>query len=160
MNQKIKQIVPPVAVFISRLGMLPANFSPLGSYGFFGGSPLLYFGSILAFDYLVGGFYKGFVFTYLGFAIYFILGKLAKNSLKKQALFLPLSSFLFFLVSNFGVWYYWYPHTLEGLLTCYLVAVPFYKNTLFGDIMFGYGILILKRVNLNISTNSASTVGS
>lgn len=140
----LKQILPAIAVFISRFGMLPANFSPVGSYGFWGGNLFFYFASIVAFDYFRGGFYKGFLFTYFGFLIYFLLGKIAKKSFKRQALFLPLSSFLFFLISNFGVWYYWYPHTIDGLMTCYLVAIPFYRNTLLGDVVFGYGAMMVR----------------
>ncbi len=132
-----------IAVFGSRLGMLPANVSPLGSFGFFSQSYLAYFSTIVLFDWLVGGFYPGFWVTYLGFMMYPLLGKLAKST-QNKLLLLPLASFLFFLVSNFGVWWYWYPHTIEGLTTCYLLAIPFYKRTLAGDLIFGYGYLLLK----------------
>ena len=142
----LNQLLPTIVVFISRFGMLPANFSPLGAYGFWGGNLFFYFSSIVIFDYFKGGFYKGFLFTYIGFFIYFLLGKLAINNFKRQALFLPLSSFLFFLISNFGVWYYWYPHTFDGLLRCYLVAVPFYRNTLLGDLVFGYGVMVMRLI--------------
>lgn len=133
-----------LSVFISRLGLLPANFSPLGSYGFFGQNFLLYFGSILLFDLTVGGFYRGFIFTYLGFGAYYFLGRLAKNNPAKQTLYLPIASFVFFALSNFGSWFYWYPHTLEGFIACYLVALPFYRNTLLADLVFGYGYIYLK----------------
>jgi hypothetical protein len=39
----------------------------------------------------------------------------------------------FFVVSNYGVWasgFNGYPHTLAGLWTCYLAAIPFYRNDL------------------------------
>ena len=38
-----------------------------------------------------------------------------------------LSSVLFFLVSNFGVWAVqnMYPHTFAGLIECYMMAIPF-----------------------------------
>jgi hypothetical protein len=139
-----KNITTTTAVFISRLGYLPANISPLGSFGFFGKNKWLFFTTIILFDWLVGGFYPGFWVTYLGFAMYPLLGKLAKSTRLKLTL-LPLASFLFFLVSNFGVWWYWYPHTLTGLTTCYLLAVPFYKQTLIGDLVFGYGYLLVKK---------------
>jgi hypothetical protein len=44
----------------------------------------------------------------------------------------------FFLVTNFLVWLRGttYPQTLEGLLTCYLAGVPFYRQTLVGDLVF------------------------
>ncbi len=133
-----------IGVFISRLSLLPANVSFLGSFGFFGGNLLAFFASIIGFDLLVGGLYKGFVFTYLGFFSYYLLGKIARHHLKRQLVLLPTASFLFFLISNLGVWFYWYPQTWEGLLACYLAAVPFYKNTLLGDLVFGYSYLAIK----------------
>jgi hypothetical protein len=48
------------------------------------------------------------------------------------------SSISFFLLSNFGVWaaYELYPKTLSGLITCYAMAVPFFRGTLAGDLLF------------------------
>lgn len=136
----MKKLLTSIVVFFSRFGYLPANVSLLGSFGFFGGNFFLYFFSIVLFDVVKGGFYSGFLFTYLGFLGYWILGRMAKSLQLKLAL-LPIASFIFFLVSNFGVWLYWYPHTLSGLITCYSLAIPFYKNTLFGDLFFGYGYI-------------------
>ncbi len=141
-NKFFSESLAAGAVFISRFGLLPANISPLGSLGFFG-NPLLYGISILAFDLLIKGIYPGFWLTYIGFACYPLLGLIAKNSLKKKMLLLPLASFLFFLISNFGVWWYWYDHTLAKLLICYGLAVPFYTRTLIGDLLFGYGYLAI-----------------
>lgn len=142
-NKAIKLVIP-AAVLVSRLGLFPANISPLGSYGFFSKNFILYFATIIIFDRFVGGLYSGFWIVYLGFLTYPLMGKLAGTNLKRQALFLPLASFLFFLISNFGVFYFWYPHTLTGLITCYTLALPFYTRTLIGDIVFGYGYLALK----------------
>ncbi len=39
----------------------------------------------------------------------------------------------FFLASNYTVWAApssWYPHSLQGLLTCYAAGLPFYRNDL------------------------------
>ncbi|GIK84318.1 MAG: hypothetical protein BroJett025_09400 [Patescibacteria group bacterium] len=138
----LRQIPTAVLVFVSRLNVLPANISPLGSYGFFGNS-LLFAVSIVAFDVLVKGMYPGFWLTYIGFACYAVLGKLSKNSLKRQLVFLPFASFLFFLISNLGVWWYWYGHTIADLLLCYTVAIPFYSRTLIGDLFFGYTYILL-----------------
>lgn len=142
-SNSIYQGLIALVVFVSRWQLLPANFSPVGSYGFLGGYPGLFFLTIIAFDWLRGGFYPGFLFTYLGFAGYAWLGRLSQGRWRYQLLFLPLASGLFFLLSNFGVWWYWYPHTLTGLLTCYSLAVPFYGRTLLGDIVFGYGTLLI-----------------
>ena len=48
------------------------------------------------------------------------------------------ASVLFFLVSNFGVWLnsVTYPKTIAGLLGCYEMAIPFFQNTMFGDLFF------------------------
>ncbi|MBP7842859.1 hypothetical protein KA017_02550, partial [Candidatus Woesebacteria bacterium] len=143
----LKQTLAVALVFISRLNILPANISPLGSFGFFG-NPILFAVSIVAFDLLVKGIYPGFWLTYVGFASYAVLGRLSKNSLKRQLVLLPFASFLFFLLSNLGVWWYWYDHTLAGLLLCYSLAVPFYSKTLIGDLFFGYGYLVFSNINL------------
>ena len=49
-----------------------------------------------------------------------------------------LASFLFFLISNFGVWILGYPKNLEGLLLCYTMAIPFFGYSIAGDLFFGY----------------------
>lgn len=137
-----KLLLGGILTFISRLRLLPANFSPLGSFGFFGQSPLIYFASILFFDKFYGGFYPGFIWTYLGFAAYPFLGFLTRNNTKLQILFLPFSSFSFFILSNLGSFFSIYPQNFDGLLTCYTLALPFYIRTLISDVIFGYGYLI------------------
>jgi len=49
------------------------------------------------------------------------------------------SSVSFFVVSNFAVWACWrdmYPRTVSGLMTCYAMAVPFFRHALEGDLLF------------------------
>ncbi len=53
-----------------------------------------------------------------------------------------ISSLIFFIVSNFGVWVLSYPHTIEGLIACYTLAIPFFGYSILGDmawslILFG-----------------------
>lgn len=153
LNKTVTQFGTVTLVFISRLGLLPANISPLGSYGFFG-NPLLYVIAILTFDLLVKGIYPGVVFTYIGFLFYPILGKLSTQSVKKQLILLPLASFLFFVFSNLGVWWYWYEHTLTELLMCYTLALPFYTRTFLSDIFFGYSYLFLQKYSGTISSDT------
>ena len=47
-------------------------------------------------------------------------------------------SFAFFVISNFAVWSMgqWYPLTFEGLAHCFAAAIPFFKYTFGGDLMF------------------------
>ncbi len=48
------------------------------------------------------------------------------------------ASVLFFVVSNFGVWFSteMYPKDMTGLMTCYTAGIPFFKNTLLGDFVY------------------------
>ena len=49
-----------------------------------------------------------------------------------------LSSLIFFLVTNFGVWLIGYPNTLEGFIACYIAAIPFFGWTVAGDLFYSY----------------------
>ncbi|AKM81350.1 MAG: hypothetical protein UT13_C0001G0389 [Candidatus Pacebacteria bacterium GW2011_GWF2_38_9] len=158
-NYNFAGLLVAVLTYVSRFSFLPANVSPLGAFGFFGGNIFFYFLSILAFDFFKGGFYQGFLWTYLGFATYPFFAFLAKKFIKRQLLFLPLASFSFFILSNFGVFFAWYDHSWQGFLTCYALALPFYSRTLLGDLFFGYGFLLLKKVkNLAISHSSGYNI--
>lgn len=48
------------------------------------------------------------------------------------------SSISFFIVSNFMVWAAgtMYPRTAAGLTTCYEAGIPYFRNTLEGDLFF------------------------
>ena len=48
------------------------------------------------------------------------------------------ASLIFFVVSNFGVWMQGilYPKTVQGLVECYSMALPFYRGTLISDLIF------------------------
>ena len=50
-------------------------------------------------------------------------------------------STLFFFISNFGVWLLgcgqgWYPATMNGLAHCFAAGIPFYRNSLAGDLVY------------------------
>ncbi len=152
LNYNFTNLAVALPTFISRFNLLPANISPLGAYGFLGGNILLYFVSILAFDFFKGGFYQGFWWTYTGFLAYPFFAFFAKKSARRQLFLLPVASFTFFILSNFGVFLAWYDHTWQGLLACYTLALPFYTRTLLGDVFFVYGFLLLKKaINLAFS---------
>jgi len=57
----------------------------------------------------------------------------------------------FFLISNFGVWMGWelYPHTWQGLSSCYAAAVPYYRasllSTMVGGAVLFWGERFLRR---------------
>ncbi len=140
-----------IVVFFVRFLKFAPNFSPLGSFGFFSRSAVPFLVIIVAFDLIFGGFYKGFLWTYLGFASYYILGKLARNNFKLQLILLPVASVSFFIFSNLGVYLNWYPQGTSYFVACFINALPFFKMTLLSDLIFGYGYLILKKLIENRS---------
>ena len=89
------------------------------------------------------GFYKGMGWVYISYisvvALALLLNK--KNSIQAKFSAPILGSFIFFFISNFGVWNggFLYPKTFEGLIQCYISAIPFFKNTLIGTIIY-FGI--------------------
>ena len=32
----------------------------------------------------------------------------------------------YWLITNFACWEIWYPHTVDGFIQCYYLAIPFY----------------------------------
>ena len=55
-----------------------------------------------------------------------------------------VSSILFFIITNFAVWVIWdyYPKTIDGLVLCYTMAIPFFQNTIYGTIIYTSLIVI------------------
>jgi|694.fasta_scaffold00778_20 hypothetical protein len=135
----------------------PANFAPLGALGLFAGcylrgwgAWLLPVGAVAASDWLGHllnipgmGFYSpiGMAFVYGGFAIGALIGRFLRGRERP----LPvagaafLNSLAFFVISNFGVWFAsvsFYEKSLTGLVECYVSAIPFFGNSLAGDIFY------------------------
>ena len=79
------------------------------------------------------------LFVYFSFILISGIGNLFGKINIKSVL---LSSIVFFLFTNFGVWLIGYPKTLEGLITCYIAAVPFFGYTLAGDLFYSYSAKI------------------
>ena len=146
-----------VAAAVLRLVPHPPNFTPIGAMALFSGAYLgrraIAFVAPLAAMLLsdaVLGFYSGVWVTYLAVAAVVLIGSLAlaRRSVLRIGLAALASSIMFFLISNFGTWALsgMYPHTFAGLAACYVAAVPFFQNTVAGDLFYvmllfgGFGI--------------------
>jgi len=73
-----------------------------------------------------------FLFTWSGFALMGLLGYFARSkiSVNIKSIFpvmgIGIGGILIYdFWTNFGCWLGWYPHTLDGLLSCYVLALPF-----------------------------------
>src|SRR5579862_1761699 len=58
----------------------------------------------------------------------------------------------FFLVSNFSVWVEWqmYPKTTAGLESCYIAALPFFRNSLMAELICSVLLFGLAKISQNL----------
>ena len=132
-----------VFIFVFRYFPHPPNFTPVLALTLY---TSIYFGLrscpfvILAFALsdLFIGFHHLLIFTWGSLALISIIGMFGKSFLSRLSL-LFLSSIIFFVCTNFGVWLFseFYTKDLEGLLQCYVLAIPFFTNTIISTFIFG-----------------------
>ncbi|MEK7644182.1 MAG: DUF6580 family putative transport protein [Patescibacteria group bacterium] len=137
-------ILLTIGVF-SRLVAHPANFVPVGALAFFAGIylPRKYAYSLpLAMMFvsdLIIGFYSPMIMAsvYIGFLLMTAIGQIVRNNKKFSTILAGVlsGSLLFFLITNAAVWAFgtMYTHNLSGLAQSYLMAIPFFRNSLMAD---------------------------
>jgi len=130
-----------------RLVPHPPNFAPIAAMALFSGAqlgrrPIAFaapLGAMLLSDAVIG-FHSGMVFVYASVALIVLLGSFAlpRISVLRLGGAAVASSVLFFIVTNFGTWLMsgMYPLTSSGLAACYVAAVPFFQNTVAGDLFY------------------------
>lgn len=169
-----------VVAVATRLLPHPTNFAPMGAMALFAAATLqdkkwalfmplvatwlsdLFINNIVyaAFNPSFVWFYEGFYWQYGAYALIVLFGlkwfdqinvaKVLGGSLT--------ASFLFFVVSNFGVWVSsaLYAKTFGGLVQCYFAALPFLNNAILGDafysaLLFGSFALMGERASLKLA---------
>lgn len=145
---------------LSRLLPHPNNFTAVGAMALFGVAYIsnkkwafliptfaLWVSDILLNNIIYRQYYPEFTLnpgtlltTYLPFALIVMMGlfTLKKVNITNVLGTSLAASVIFFLVSNFFVWYHSinFPQTVLGLMACYYQAIPFFWNTLAGDLFF------------------------
>jgi hypothetical protein len=151
MDNRTRLIGIVLAIFAAaamRLLPHPPNFSPIAAMALFSGAHLPKrwlafappFAALALSDALLGGFYPGMNFVYLSFGLTVLIGWAVAR--RKTPLTIAgaalASSVLFFVLTNFGMWLFsgFYPLTWDGLAACYVAAIPFFQNTVAGDLFF------------------------
>jgi hypothetical protein len=137
----------------SRLLPHPANFAPIAAIGLFAGMYLpkkfafiIPAAALFTSDILLGFYtWQVMVAVYGCFAITSVIGLFLskhKNLLTVASGTLS-ASIIFFIITNYAVWAFgtMYPHTVNGLFQSYMMALPFFKNSVLGD-MFYTGMLV------------------
>ncbi len=162
MNKKTFYIIAGFIAFAALARLLPHayNFTPLGAIALFGAAyfknkkwaliiPIaaLWMSDLILNNVMYAAYYDGFAwftggffYIYGAFAMIVILGYylLKKVTLPRVIGGAFGASVIFYVVSNFGVWLSspMYPLTVEGLIACYTAAIPFFHNTLAGNIVY------------------------
>ncbi|WCL50084.1 DUF6580 family putative transport protein [Leptospira sp. GIMC2001] len=147
----------------TRLLPHPANFTPLIAISLFGGAylanrflaALIPVGAMFISD-LVIGFHDLMIPIYLLMIVTSIVGRQLMNSesATKIGSYSIGSSLVFFVVTNFLVWISsgMYSLDMSGLITCFMMAIPFFQNQVLGDLLytaFLFGsMILLQRQNL------------
>jgi hypothetical protein len=162
MNARIFTLLTAIlAAAALRLVPHPPNFTPIGAMALFSGAYLGRRGAValvvplgaLFLSDLVLGFYRGMPTVYFSVALIVIIGWVALRRVSPIRVggAAVASSVLFFVLTNFGMWLSsgFYPRTLAGLEACYIAAIPFFQNTVAGDlfyaaVLFG-GFALLER---------------
>ncbi len=155
-----------ITVFF-RLIPHPPNFAMVGALALFSGSqfrkktawtiPLI---AMFLSDVFLG-FHSVIPFVYGSFLLITLFGAWLKknNRFYHLAGVSFMSSILFFVMTNFGVWLNTnlYLKNINGLVNCYLMAIPFFRNTLLSDVFFsmvffyGYRLFFLFTKKLSLS---------
>lgn len=136
-----------LATAASRFLPHPDNFSPVMSVALFGSAVFahrftgiaLAIAAMAVSDYFLG-MHSTLPFVYGAMVLAGILGfalRTERSVLRIAALTLS-GSVLFFVVTNLGVFLTQelYPKTVAGLIECYVMALPFFRNSVAGDLAF------------------------
>lgn len=138
----------------------PPNFAPVGATAVLAGRTMKPLTAIavtlsamaladLALAWMHGyrPFGLGTLFIYGGFAVQVLLARALRKE-RGGALTAAVSgAFVFFALSNLGVWVAGglYPRTLDGLVACYVAALPFFGTTLVGDVLWTIALVLAWR---------------
>jgi len=151
MTKKTKLIISAVLICLGvACRLLPHawNFTPIAGIALFAG---VYLGRNYAIilpvlAMVIGDLFIGFYELQLMLIVYGcymtigLIGVLIKKhkSLETVMAGSIIASVIFFLATNWAVWQFspWYAKSLAGLMQCYALALPFFRNTLLGNLFY------------------------
>lgn len=155
------------AAVVLRVLPHPANFAPVAAIAIFGGAvlpkryavaaPLL---AMMLSDLIIG-LHPLIPVTWGCYGLIALASSrwLVKPTFLRGATLTMGSSLFFFVVTNFAVWVYGglYEHTLARLSRCFVLALPFFRNTALSDLIYTgvlFGVYVLAtRLSNRLVTN-------
>lgn len=125
-----------------------ANFAPIGAIALFGGlylpkrwAIILPINAMFVSDLFIGLYsWPIMLSVYSGFVLMGAIGILVRRNKKITTVIggTLIGSLFFFLITNLAVWQFgsMYEHGWVGLMHCYYLALPFFRNSLLGDLFY------------------------
>tara|TARA_B100001121_G_scaffold302336_1_gene314802 strand:- start:462 stop:947 length:486 start_codon:yes stop_codon:yes gene_type:complete len=141
-----------LALAVSRFVPHPPNFTSLIALSFY--VPVI-FGRqfipaiILSFAItdLVIGYHYGIFFTWGSVLLIGLISNYFRNSLIKRLSGALVGAIIFFIVTNFGVWISgMYEYSFNGIISCYVAAIPFFAYSAISTILFSFLIEISYKI--------------
>ena len=141
-----------MALAVSRFVPHPPNFTSLIALSFY--VPAI-FGRqyipavILSFAItdLVIGYHYGTFYTWGSVLLIGLISNYFRKTLIKRLSGALVGAIIFFIVSNFGVWISgMYEYSLNGIISCYTAAIPFFAYSAISTILFSFLIEIFYKI--------------
>ena len=86
---------------------------------------------------LIIGFHSVTLFTWGSVALIGLISRNFVKNISSRILGSLLGACIFFVITNFGIWSLgYYGYNLNGLLTCYTLAIPFFAYSLISTLFF------------------------
>jgi len=149
-NLKLQVLTISAIIFaLALFRLLPhwPNVSPVAAMALFGGAYfadkrlalIVPFVALFLSD-LILGLHNSMIFVYAGFALTVAIGFALNNrvTLTNTIFAIVASSVAFFLLTNFGAWMTSgiYAKSAEGLMQAYVAGIPFFQNSLLGNLVY------------------------
>ena len=131
-----------LALAASRLIPHPPNFTSLMALSFYVPALLgIRYLPALILSFLITDLFIGFhgvtLFTWGSIIVIGLSAKFFLTSKLSRIMGALTGAIIFFVITNFGVWSLGaYGYTVEGLMICYTLGLPFFGNTLVSTIIF------------------------
>ena len=131
-----------IVLAASRFVPHPPNFTSLIALSFY--VPALLgrkYLPALIFSFAITDFFIGFhsiiLFTWGSVIFIGLLSEYFKNNFTNRLIGSLTGAFIFYIVTNFGVWSLGsYGYTANGLIVCYIMALPFFTYSLLSTCIF------------------------
>ena len=157
-------LIPVFITFGILMRLIPhsPNFTPIGAIALWSGLylPKRYAFIVAISAMLVSDLFIGFyslsimASVYLGWIVMTSLGVISKNKIH-AGLSILAGSVFFFLITNFAVWMFGtlYPATFDGLISSYINALPFFRNSLTANLIYSTALIAVTEYSFVLNIN-------